>query len=70
MKAGVKITENVSLHMKDSGAEVLQEAFKYSKTIGKAVATKLGLTGDDADAKAAQIQRTLRRVRVALENRG
>lgn len=69
MKANTKVVEHVSINMKESGAEVLQEAFKYSKTIGKTVAAKLGLAGDEADQKAAQIQRTLRRVRVALENR-
>lgn len=69
MKATTKITENISVSMKDSGAAVLEEAFKYSKTIGQAVANKLGLSGDEAAVKAAQIQRTLRRVRLALENR-
>jgi len=69
MNANTKVVEHVSVNMKDSGAAVLEETFKYSKTIGKAVAAKLGLEGDEADAKAAQIQRTLRRVRLALENR-
>lgn len=69
MNANTKVVEHVSVNMKDSGAAVLEETFKYSKTIGKTVAAKLGLEGDEADAKAAQIQRTLRRVRLALENR-
>jgi hypothetical protein len=69
MKADTKVVEHISINMKDSGAAVLEETFKYSKTIGKAVASKLGLSGPEADAKAAQIQRTLRRVRLALENR-
>lgn len=68
MKATTSTSVAFNLQLKESGAEVLQEAFKYSKTIGKTVAAKLGLSGADADAKAAQIQRTLRRVRVALEN--
>lgn len=69
MNANTKVVEHVSVNMKDSGAAVLEETFKYSKTIGKTIAAKLGLEGDEADAKAAQIQRTLRRVRLALENR-
>ena len=69
MKAKTTIVENVSIAMKDSGANVLQEAFHYSKTIGKVVAEKLGLSGEEAAAKASEIQRTLRRVRLALENR-
>lgn len=68
MKATVNTETTFNLQLKDSGAEVLQEALKYSKTIGKAVAGKLGLTGEEATNKAAQVQRTLRRVRVALEN--
>lgn len=60
--------DKFSLHLKESGAEVLQEVTRFSKTIGKTVAGKLGLSGNEADAKAAQVQRTLRRVRIALEN--
>lgn len=60
--------ENVTLSMKDSGADILAEAFVYSKTIAKAVVSKLGLSGDEAKAKTGEIQRTLRRVRLALEN--
>jgi len=68
MEATVSSKTFVSVRMQESGAEVLEEALKYSKTIGKVVAGKLGLTGDEASKKAAQIQRTLRRVRVAIEN--
>lgn len=69
MKATSKYTENVSLALKASGADVLESAFKFSKTIGEAVASKEGLTGSEHSERAAQIQRTLRRVRLALENR-
>ena len=65
----VEQIEHVSLDMKDSGASVLQGAFKFSKSIGKLVAEKEGLSGDEADARANEIKRTLRRVRIALENR-
>ena len=68
MKASAKQTTRVTLSCKKSGADVMTEAFKYSKTIGQVVASKLGLSGDEASAKAKQMQRTLRRVRVALEN--
>ena len=69
MKATSTIEENVSLSFKGSGADVLQDLFHFSKTIGKTVAAKRGLTGDEADVYAARAQRTLRRVRHALENR-
>lgn len=70
MKAVFKHRDDVSVNltMKDSGANVLAEAFAYSRTIGNAVASKLGLTGEEAKAKAGEIQRTLRRVRLAIEN--
>ena len=68
MKASVKQSTKISLGMKESGATVLQEVTRFSKTIGKTVAGKLGLSGNAADEKAAQVQRTLRRVRLALEN--
>ena len=70
MKATAKRAEVVtglSLNLKSSGAKVLQSAFKFSKTIGKAVAAKEGLSGEAATDRAGEIQRTLRRVRVALE---
>lgn len=57
----------LSIEMKDSGAAVLKQAFVYSKTIGNTVASKLGLSGSAHTAKAAEIKRTLRRVRKALE---
>jgi hypothetical protein len=69
MKALSAIEESVTLSMKGSGAEVLQDLFVFSKTIGKTVASKKGLTGDAATTYAAKAQRCLRRVRKALENR-
>lgn len=69
MNASTHIVEHVSIGMKDSGAAVLETAFKYSKSIGKLVAEKEGLSGDEATARADEIKRTLRRVRIALENR-
>jgi len=69
MKATSAIEESVSLSMKGTGADVLQDLFVFSKTIGKTVAAKKNLTGDDATAYAAKAQRCLRRVRKALENR-
>jgi len=68
MKAIIKQSTRVSLGMKESGATVLREVAKFSKTIGKTVAAKLSLRGEAASAKAGEIQRTLRRVRLALEN--
>ena len=69
MKANVvPQPDKFSLEFKESGAAVLQEVCRYSKTIGATVAGKLGLSGENADHKAKQIQRTLRRVRIALEN--
>lgn len=71
MKATIKESApTVNLRMKESGADVLQSAFRYSKTIGRTVAQKEGLSGDDAAKRAGEIQRTLRRVRVALESAG
>jgi hypothetical protein len=69
MKATSAIEENVTLSMKGSGADVLQDLFVFSNTIGNAVAAKKSLTGDAASEYAARAKRTLRRVRKALENR-
>ncbi len=69
MKATSAVEEVVSLNMKGSGAAVLQDLFRFSKTIGKAVAAKQGLTGEAATEYAAKAQRTLRRARRALEAR-
>lgn len=60
-------SRKVALNMKDSGAKVLVKTFKFSKTIGNAVASKLGLRGQAHTDAAKEIQRTLRRVRIALE---
>jgi len=60
-------SRKVSLSMKDSGAAVLASTFKFSKTIGHAVAAKKGLRGQAATDAANEIKRTLRRVRIALE---
>lgn len=70
MKATIKEVTHVKLGMKASGAEVLRDAFVFSKTIGKAVAAKKGLTGDEYSEYAGQLQRTLRRARIALEEVG
>jgi len=73
MKANVtkaNVITGVTLSLKASGAGVFKDAFKFSKTIGKAVAAKKGLRGDEADAYAGQLQRACRRVRVALEGAG
>jgi hypothetical protein len=70
MKAIAKVeptVTGVSLNFKNSGAVLLKDAFKFSKTIGKTVAAKKGLTGQAASEYAASLQRALRRVRVALE---
>ena len=64
-----KVEEHVSLNMKGSGAELLQEVFRFSKTIGQTVAAKKGLTGEEASAYASSVKRCLRRARIALENR-
>jgi hypothetical protein len=69
MQATTNVVEHVCINMKGSGASVLESAFKYSKSIGKLVADKEGLTGDEATARAEEIKRTLRRVRLALESR-
>ena len=61
------VVTGVSLSLKASGADVLKTAFKFSKTIGKTVAAKEGLSGQAATDRAGEIQRALRRVRVALE---
>ncbi len=61
------VVTGVTLDLKASGANVLRSAFKFNKTIGQSVAAKEGLTGEDAANRAGEIQRTLRRVRVALE---
>lgn len=69
MKATSVIEESVTLSLKGSGAEVLQDLFHFSKTIGNTVAAKKGLDGDEATEYAERAKRTLRRVRRALENR-
>ena len=69
MKATSAIEESVTLSLKGSGAEVLQDLFVFSKTIGKAVASAKQLTGDEANEYVGKAQRCLRRVRRALENR-
>jgi hypothetical protein len=61
-----EVITGVDLSLKASGAKVLTSAFKFSKTIGSAVAAKEGLTGEAASDRAGEIQRTLRRVRLAL----
>lgn len=70
----MKVTPNThvtyDLTVKESGAKVLREISKFSKTIGKTVAAKEGLSGDEASNRAAEIKRTLRRVRLALEEVG
>jgi hypothetical protein len=63
-----QVVTGVNLGLKASGANVLKTAFKFSKTIGKAVAAKEGLTGQAAADRAGEIQRTLRRARIALES--
>ena len=68
MKAVAKTSTRISLTLKESGADVFKDAFKFSKTIGKAVAAKKGLTGTAAADYAGQVQRALRRARLALEN--
>lgn len=60
------VVTGVTLSLKASGATLLGDAFKFSKTIGKAVAAKKGLTGKAAADYAASLQRACRRVRVAL----
>jgi hypothetical protein len=69
MKATSAVEESVTLSMKGSGADVLQDLFVFSKTIGKTVASRKNLTGAAATEYAARAQRSLRRVRKALENR-
>jgi hypothetical protein len=68
MKATSTKSKTVTLKLKESGAKVLQDAFVFSKTIGRAVAEKKRLTGEDAANYAGALQRCLRRVRKALEN--
>jgi hypothetical protein len=73
MRANVtkaNVVTGVTLSLKASGASVFKDAFKFSKTIGKAVASKKGLHGNEADAYAGQLQRACRRVRIALESAG
>lgn len=60
------VVTGVTLSLKGSGAQLFGDAFKFSKTIGKAVAAKKGLTGKAATDYAASLQRALRRARVAL----
>ena len=70
MKAETKresVITGVTLGFKASGAELFRDAFKFSKTIGKAVAAKKGLSGEAAIEYAGSLQRALRRARVALE---
>ena len=61
------VVTGVVLSLKASGADLFKDAFKFSKTIGKAVAEKKGLSGDEATEYAGSLQRGLRRVRRALE---
>lgn len=61
------VVTGVNLALKASGANLFKDAFKFSKTIGKAVAAKKGLSGSQATEYAASLQRALRRVRIALE---
>lgn len=69
MNATSAIEEKVTLSFKGSGADVLQDLFVFSKTIGKAVASAKKLEGDAAIEYAERAKRTLRRARRALENR-
>lgn len=62
------VVTGVNLSLKASGANLFKDAFKFSKTIGKAVAAKKGLTGSAASDYAASLQRALRRARIALSN--
>jgi hypothetical protein len=62
------VVTGVNLALKASGANLFKDAFKFSKTIGKTVAAKKGLTGTQATEYAASLQRALRRVRIALES--
>lgn len=62
------VISGVTLSLKASGANLFKDAFKFSKTIGKAVAAKKGLSGSAASDYAASLQRALRRVRIALTN--
>lgn len=62
------VVTGVNLALKASGATLFKDAFKFSKTIGKAVAAKKGLSGSQATEYAASLQRALRRVRIALES--
>ena len=68
MKAVKATSTRYNLTFKQSGADLFKDAFKFSKTIGKAVAAKKGLTASRAADYAGQVQRALRRVRIALEN--
>lgn len=63
MKATEYTHVSYDLTLKSSGAKVLREISKFSKTIGAVVAEREGLGAD----RAAEIKRTLRRVRLALE---
>lgn len=65
-KTTSNVVTGVTLQLKGSGAKLFQDAFKFSKTIGKAVAQKKGLNGDAAVKYAASLQRALRRARIAL----
>ena len=67
MKATPHTETYFDLTLKESGATVLRELAKFSKTIGKTVAAKEGLSGSEADNRASEIKRTLRRIRLALE---
>ncbi len=68
MKATSTKSKKITLTMKESGAKVLQDAFHFSKTIARTVATKKRLTGEEAADYASALQRCLRRVRKAIEN--
>ena len=64
------VVTGVSISLKNSGASLFKDAFKFSKNIGKAVASKKGLTGKAATDYAGEVQRACRRVRLALESAG
>jgi hypothetical protein len=62
------VVTGVTLNLKSSGANLFRDAFKFSRTIGKAVASKKGLSGEAAADYAGQVQRACRRVRIALDS--
>jgi len=62
------VVTGVTLNLKASGANLFKDAFKYSKTIGTAVAAKKGLSGSAGTDYAASLQRAIRRARIALSS--